>query len=212
VILAAHGKTVDIAWADRRDHISQRILETEDFYERAMLEDCYDRAPPGLVVDAGAHIGNHTLWFAGVMGRRVLAFEPSADSYEQLMVNVETNLLMSRVHAFRAAVGASAGVCEVLEGSPHNTGSRRVAYGSGGVPVVALDELDELPEPVAVIKIDVEGQALAVLHGARRTLEHFRPVVYVESDYDEAAGLLEDLSYDYHGWLGATPVHIFEAA
>lgn len=211
MILAAHGKTVDIAWANKGDHIARRIIEAEDFYERAMLEDCYHRAPPGLIVDAGAHIGNHTLWFAGVMGRRVLAFEPSAGSFEQLVANVETNLLMSRVHACRAALGARAGVCEVVEGSPDNSGSRRVAYGSGDVPVVALDDMDELPEPVAVLKIDVEGAAMAVLAGARATLEHFRPVVYVECDYDQAAKALEDLSYDYYGWLGATPVHIFEA-
>lgn len=212
MILAAHGKTVDITWASESDHISRRIAEAEDFYERPMLEDCFHRAPPGLVVDAGAHIGNHTLWFAGVMGRRVLAFEPSSDSFEQLMANVEANLLMSRVHACRAALGAKAGVCEVQEGSPGNSGARSVAYGTGDVPVVALDELDELPEPVAVVKIDVEGEAMAVLQGARRTLEHFRPLVYVESGYDEAAGVLADLDYDYLGWLGATPVHIFEAA
>ncbi len=210
-MLQAHGRTVEIAWDDDDDHISRRITEAHDFYERALLEDCYDRAPPGLVVDAGAHIGNHTVWFAGVMGRDVVAFEPHKASFGRLGQNIGVNGLWGKVRAYNAALGERKGTCEVQEVAEANTGSVRVVYDRGDVPVSCLDDLDLTP---AVIKVDVEDAALAVLRGSVRTIERCMPLLYVETGGDTEAvdAMLTGFGYFHQGWLGATPTHVYEAA
>lgn len=207
--LEAHGRSVDIAWDDDSDHIARRITETNDFYERALLEDAWDRAPAGSVVDCGAHIGNHTLWFAGVMGRNVLAFEPNPASYRRLESNVMDNGLGWKVRSVRAAVGPVGGWGSLRESPPDNTGACRVAFTPGDVAVVALD--DYRLEGVAVLKVDVEGQAMAALSGAVATIERCRPVVYVETDGDGRIDeMFTQMRYSHIGWLGATPTHIYE--
>lgn len=208
--LEAHGRTVDITWDDDSDHIPRRIIETQDFYERGLLEDAWDRAPAGSVVDCGAHIGNHTLFFAGIMGRDVLAFEPNPASYRRLEANVMANGLGHRVRTVRAAVGPVGGWGTLLGSEADNTGGCRVAFRPGDVAVVALD--DYRLQDVAVLKVDVEGQAMAALTGALATLERCRPLVYVETDGDERiAELFDELRYTHVGWMGATPTHIWEA-
>lgn len=209
-MLTAHGRSVEIEWDSDDDHISKRITESGDFYERALLDDCYERALPGMVVDAGAHIGNHTLWFAGIMGREVTAFEPNGATFSRLGLNIGRNKLWGQVRAHKAALGAERGNCEVLEGSPGNTGSAQVAYGRGSVPVVTLDSLNLMP---AVVKIDVEGTAMPVLVGAVETLSRCMPLLYVETGADQEAvdSMLTGLGYFHQGWFGATPVHCYEA-
>jgi FkbM family methyltransferase len=210
--LTAHGQTVDLRWDDDTDHISRRIAEAGDFYERGLLEDAYERAPEGLVVDAGAHIGNHVLWFAGIMGRRVEAFEPHPTSFVQLCNNLNRNGLLSLVIAHRKALGAHAGRCTVTEPvMEHNSGSRCVVYGSGDTAVVALDDLFL---DVAVLKVDVEGSAVPVLRGALGTIERCHPLLYIETGEDryQVEALLSECGYQHQGQMCATPVHIYEAA
>lgn len=209
--LHAHGRCVEIGWGDGTDHIPRQIVGKQDFYERALLDDAYDRAPEGLIVDAGAHIGNHTLFFAGVMGRQVVAIEPDPGNWVDLMANVGRNGLWPLVTAHRQALGPWVGKGSLRQAMEGNTGSTRVAFDDAGeVEVVTLDSLHLNP---AVLKIDVEGQAMAVLSGAVQTLERCRPLVYVETDDDpRVSELLERLGYRHIGWMGATPTHIWEPA
>ena len=52
------------------------------------------------------------------------------------------------------------------------------------VPVFPLDEVYDLNR-LRLIKIDVEGMELDVLHGAERTIGRFRPILYVENEFPE---------------------------
>jgi FkbM family methyltransferase len=210
VRLQAHGRTVDIRWDDPDDWIPRRIQETGDFYERGLLDDIYKRAPQGLIVDVGAHIGNHTLWFAGVMNQQVVAFEPEPSAFAQLVSNVERNGLDCFVSVERMALGAKQADGQMTEPNPGNTGSRAVVRGDGSVTVAPLDRFALVP---AAIKIDVEGSAHGVLLGARETLKH-RPLLYIETA-DELAqidALLGPLGYRRFGPFGASPVYGYEAA
>lgn len=211
--LEAHGRSVDITWDDKDDHIPRRIRETQDFYERAMLDDCYDRAPDGLIVDAGAHIGSHTLFFAGIMRRQVRAFEPNPLAYRQLKANIKLNNLGPRVQTYRAALGFEGGWGKLRNDKERNTSATRVMESEQSHADCMVIALDDLRFDPAVIKVDVEGAALAVLRGAAETLERAHPLLYVEvlDDLEAITAFLACLGYEHRGWMGATPVHVFEA-
>src|SRR5262245_34153210 len=77
-----------------RDHIARALQHS--FYERAMLEAIKDLNLEGIYVDAGAHVGNHTVYFAQECpSTKVIAVEPSPDSYRCLQLNATRNVFRS---------------------------------------------------------------------------------------------------------------------
>ncbi len=68
------GKHFQLATPSRADHIPQVVSQEGTFYEVELLERIKELiAPSGHVLDVGANIGNHTLYFAGVLRRQVTA-------------------------------------------------------------------------------------------------------------------------------------------
>ena len=53
------------------------------------------------------------------------------------------------------------------------------------VPTTAVDEVVPMERPIALIHLDVEGHEKAVLSGARRILERWRPDLIVETLPDD---------------------------
>jgi len=137
------------------------------------------------VIDVGANVGHYTLRMSEIVGDtgRVIAFEPIPSTFKLLCANVR----QPNVTFLNAAASAkSAIVCmSVPQGNAY-----RAAIGSGDIRVLCLciDEL-QLPQRVALLKIDAEGHDAEVLKGAERTILRDRPVLIVESGEAE-------------GWLG----------
>jgi FkbM family methyltransferase len=129
---------------------------------------------PVRLVDCGADIG---LFSARVAARvpgliEVLAFEPNPEAFEVLERNVA--LFGRPARARRAALGSFSGR-GVLQ-SPERDRSAHAWFvvqapaGSGDFDVLRIDDL-ALPREAALgLKIDVEGDELEVLRGARSTL------------------------------------------
>jgi FkbM family methyltransferase len=151
-----------------------------------------------FVIDAGAHIGFHSLRAAAV-GARVLAIEPNADAAEALRASLEGNRLTT-VAIAELALGASRSVGrlevpEVWDGKASllpgwATGGRAdLRVQIRGVEVAPLDELmsAELSRPVDWLLIDVEGSELDVLRGAEATLRRTQTVILEVSWATEAA-------------------------
>ncbi|MFM0028404.1 FkbM family methyltransferase [Paraburkholderia madseniana] len=64
--------------------------------------------------------------------------------------------------------------------------------------MVSVDSLDL--ERVDLIKLDVEGMEVEVLHGARKTLQNLKPILSIEilkSDQTAIKGLLDEQGYRY---------------
>jgi len=155
VELTAHGETIALYLPDPSDPIQKRILDRAGFDQPTLLEDARARVRRGdLCIDVGAHLGNHTVFFARVCGMRVIAFESRPDLYQALRRNVELNHLEDAVQTFQVALG-----------------------GSGPVAISTLDE-QVGDQQVALIRIDVEGAELEVLKGAERTIARDRPIIY----------------------------------
>ena len=158
---------------------------------------------PGMtVVDVGAHIGAHTIFFAKKAGSkgRVVAFEPQRVLYHILCGNLALNLLHN-VTAINAGLGSKAARATL----PRINYARGGNFGGYGldkwdgedVPVLPLDSYHL--ESCHVIKIDVEGMERNVLEGAQKTLAEHRPLLYIENDRVEKSKKLIDwlLTADY---------------
>jgi FkbM family methyltransferase len=150
---------------------------------------------PGMtVVDAGANIGAHTLYFARAVGQtgRVLAFEPQRVLYQMLCGNIALNGLRN-VRAENAALGAEAGTLLVPQLDYTKGGN------FGGVPLGEWKHGEEIPvrtldsyvlSSCHLIKIDVEGMERVVLEGAADVLKTHKPFLYVENDRREKSKAL----------------------
>ncbi|MDR2463013.1 MAG: FkbM family methyltransferase [Verrucomicrobiales bacterium] len=167
------------------DYVQNVIVNSGDFYERALLDRLRPLIVSGAVIlDIGANIGNHTVYFAKVCGaKKIHAFEPVRATFEILRRNIELNNLSVTVSAHNWALGDRNGGGRVAALDAHNIGAQRVAYADSedAVTMRRLDDAD-LGEPrVDFVKIDVEGFELEVLAGGRNFFARHRPLVFVES-------------------------------
>lgn len=134
-------------------------------------------APGAVVCDIGANAGAYSVLFgrwAGDSGR-VFAFEPSPSTRENLSRHLRLNNLNRVVEIVPMAVADQCTEAEFTVAAPDGM-HRLASQGSSGqkvrVPVTTLDAFcAERQMQPTVIKIDVEGFELAVLRGARKTLE-----------------------------------------
>jgi FkbM family methyltransferase len=183
----------------------RRIFEAsylfyKDRLEAGPIEMLRPYVRPGtVVIDVGANMGYFTRRFATWVweGGRVIAVEPEAENFARLQHTVSLAGLADVVEAVQAAVAERTGV-GLLEINPGHPGDHRL--GTAGIPV-AMTTIDDLlaargwPE-VSLIKVDVQGAEACVVAGARRTLERFRPALFVEVDnrnlkrYGSSAGEL----------------------
>lgn len=167
------------------DVIQRHILTRQGFYEAPLLAQMRGLIRPGaVVVDIGANIGNHALFFAMICGAGMVhAFEPMRLTFGLLQRNAALNGL-SNLRCVNAGLGAEEGRAALLAWPANNIGAARLAAtaggggGAGGYAVTTLDA--QRLDRVDFVKIDVEGTHLAVLDGARETLLRHRPPVWLE--------------------------------
>jgi FkbM family methyltransferase len=150
--------------------------------------------PGDVVLDIGANIGPHTLYFSKAVAQKglVLAFEPQRIIYQTLCANMALNSVLN-VQCFNVAVGEIPGsiVVPILDYNAENNfgGLNLGTFESGErVQVVPLDSLN-LPR-CNFLKIDVEGMEIKVLKGAQKTIQRHKPLLYVENDRKENASML----------------------
>jgi FkbM family methyltransferase len=138
--------------------------------------------PGTRAIDAGANNGVYA-YFLARAGLRVEAFEPVPSCQTVIAAMPVSNVTLHRV-----ALSDTAGRRELvvpLQGGGAETQLAHLGVRDSEsvgerwtVDVTTLDSYHF--DDVSIIKIDVEGHELAVLRGARETLRHARPVLYVE--------------------------------
>lgn len=160
--------------------------------------------PGSVVVDVGAFIGTHSVFFAQKTGKRgfVFALEPQRTAFNLLAANLALNSLYN-VKCFNVAAGEKKdkALLPVLDpSSPQNFGALSIErYNQGEpIPIITIDDLDL--HSCNLMKIDVEGYEAKVLKGAKKTINKFRPILYVENNREETSRAtietLLDLGYD----------------
>ena len=139
--------------------------------------------PCGVVIDAGAAIGDHTVSYGHRVGSNglVLAYEPNPDAYACLVMNTRKQ---PWVHPYRMALaGASATLA--MDYKPDNIWASQVSTfeaNLNGTPGRMLDDISEDYglDRLDFLKMDVEGFEPSVLLGAMDTINEFRPIIACE--------------------------------
>ncbi len=182
---------------------------------------CYERIvkPGDTVLDVGANIGAHTLRFAQLVGElgRVVAIEPTRFAFDKLLANAALNpALAPRIRPLQRMLVAEAtqGVAPtvysswpLVESGPLHAEHRGRLMHTTGAGAATLDAtIHELGlQRIDLIKLDVDGNELAVLRGAAATLARDEPDIVIElapsllsarpTDFDAMLGLLWDAGY-----------------
>jgi FkbM family methyltransferase len=154
------GRPIRLQFGDADDHIAKIIRNTGTFYEIELLRDVRARLFfAKCAVDVGAHVGNHTLFLAHVLGLRTVAFEPNPATFRHLEANVIANSPVGRCRLHKLAVGQERGRARLrMERAAQNSGLVGIELaGRGDVEVVSLDEALRDEPQVDIVKIDVEG-------------------------------------------------------
>jgi FkbM family methyltransferase len=228
LVFVEHGAKVFFFAHFSNDHIPKQMAKWNQFYEASYLDLLARLHQPGkLIVDGGANIGNHSVFFAGVMGASVIAFEPQSFNHEFLVANVRLNHLEEKIHIRKIAIGDQTGTISLTQALPDNYGSYTAntalvrsgdknarAADSFDVQVSTLDlELKGHEGEISIIKLDLEGMELDVLTGARAVIENSLPVIAVEcftkSFYEEIKNFLAPFGYFVIDSTNATPTFIF---
>lgn len=171
-----------------RDHIQQHLL-WYGHYEQKELELAGKLIPlNGVVIDAGANFGYHSLWFSRFCTKgNVYAFEPSPPLWVQLVAHLKLNPAAT-IQPQHRALDATNGEQKFFVAKQDNTGMGGfVDTGNASgtvvqVPCIRMDDFisEKGITSIDLVKIDVEGAEIRVLKGMRHILQAIRPIVMVE--------------------------------
>ncbi len=210
------------------DHIYEVIKQTKTFYEAGALTTIshWVNGSLRLVLDIGANIGNHTVFFAKVLGASVISVEPSPRAASLLQANIKLNGIDDRVKIIECAVGNKSGQITLVEPSPTNIGASYVAENCSNcenhtiVRIQPIDEIvDELDKDksfnISLVKIDVEGFEQQVLKGATRIIQKHRPIIVIETHKSETFLQIRAMlsKYGYGAPIklfAASPTYLFD--
>lgn len=200
------------------DYIQRQILNGCTFFEVRLLEMLEAKGlvkPGGVVIDAGANIGNHSVFFSRFMGAaKVYAFEPQPAVFDILQRNYDLNGV--RGQAVQALLGAEQGRGSMSLFKAGNLGGCQFkADQDGTVPMVRLD--DAIPAfehtQISFVKIDVERAQVDLLKGATAILTGPKPPLWIEvfdDERPETDAFLADFGYRPQKFWRADWIYTYE--
>jgi len=176
------GKSFSFFVSNKNDsvqghHYAGRFYETED------LQFIRQHVSPGAkILDIGANVGNHTVYFANVLNAsRVYPFEPNPVARQILNYNValnrSANVEMKYSH-FGLGSAPMSGMIETRFENNLGLGVFRESA-DGECTIIAGDSIIS---DCDFIKIDVEGYEMHALRGLEKCIAASSPKIFIEVD------------------------------
>jgi len=173
----------------KNSRLEQYIAKHNGFYEGDLLSYIKKLGLGGTYIDIGAHVGNHSVFFADFcVCSEVIAIEPEDSNFELLKENTKTRSKVTAIHA--AAYHTNQESCPVSVGEKTKLSrvdfKTRVSPKNHRCPSVTVDEV-VAGRNVSLIKIDVAGDPSRVLMGAQKTIRRCAPVLAVDCGEGDSA-------------------------
>ena len=147
--------------------------------------------PGEVLIDIGANIGVFSLYAALIKDTKIIALEPSAESFATLNANIRLNGLEEKIEAYCLAASNETKLMKLFmkdteSGASHNSIEKSEnqfgAFKVGGEQAIISIKLDHLTELIGStrpdhIKLDVDGREPAILEGAINLLETVKSIL-----------------------------------
>jgi FkbM family methyltransferase len=185
------------------EDLSNHIKREQDYFEAPILDYLRDNHnEQGTIVDIGANIGNHTIYFTRFLKYdRIVAVEPLYDNFVLLVNNVVVNGDVLHTTLLNSGLSDEYGTAN-FQRNTSNMGAGEIR--ESGTEKIVIYPLDSLKlDNVTLLKIDVEYHEPAVLGGAAETIEKWKPLILLEDSEYVYSSLLPH----YYGLKKAWPEH-----
>lgn len=200
------GETIRFFVKDPNEEI-QKYHFAGDFYEREELEIIrrYYRAG-SVFVDIGANIGNHAIFAEKILrAPEVIVFEPNPIAIDYMEINISLNNC-ARINKdyLGFPISDSMGQRMKITLSPENNlGNTVFGFSDQGEFRTITGDFALAHRPVGFIKIDTEQMEFQSLDGLVKTLDVWRPIVFVE--------VVEEREAELSAWALAHEYRIAES-
>jgi FkbM family methyltransferase len=141
------------------------------------------------VLDVGANIGFHSLYFAELTGKsgKVISFEPIDINYKALSNNLLLNNFPQIIPVNKALSNANAQIHVHINSEEKNPGAYNLLDDGIKNTVIDCVKGDDFLKEINIthvdfIKVDVEGFELKVLKGLAETIQTCKPIIVFEYD------------------------------
>lgn len=194
------------------DLIQKWMYSTHSYFEEDFLKSLDDYLDNNaVIIDIGANIGNHTLFWANEKNaKKIYAIEPVPYIFKILKKNIKINNLEDRVKLYNVGLADKKCQGEIKSFCKQNLGGTTLKVLQSNtqftIPMRTLDSLNIKEEKIDLIKIDVEGMDYEVLKGAESTVKKHKPLILTESfpnSFDKSNAFLTELGYKLEKDLGS---------
>lgn len=168
------------------DIFQRDIVNRSDFVESDMLYELNKYIPNrAVILDIGANIGNHSVFWAMHGAKKIYAFEPVHATYRMLLKNIEINQMQEIIIPQNIALGDEKTSGEISSVCTNNIGGTSIKSSQNAnnysLIIERLDNINLGEQRIDFCKIDVEGFEKKTLNGMKKTLQKYKPVVFIES-------------------------------
>ena len=215
------GHLIELVFTDECDYLAKQAIRSGTFFEEHFLRYLRDNKVIGsnsVVMDIGACVGNHTVYFSKIIGvKKVISIEPTLQSFKALQRNVELNSL-DNVVCKRVVVSSNDGMAKCFVKKPDNIGANRwVPVGENAKPLFGPDGkaynaditedsiyvktvtlTDIVNEKIDFIKMDVEDAENMIIETGKDVIREYRPGLMVEvsrHNLERFEDLMKELDY-----------------
>lgn len=161
----------------------------------------------GVFIDIGANLGKYTVFMGKKLGEKgkVISIEPEIHTVAILKKNVEINHLKNVFVIDKACSSKNGKSVLYLEGTKYSGGLHSLKKYPHHVnkTIIETETLDSIInrlkiKRVDLIKIDVEGNELEVLIGAKEILKKYSPKIICESLDEESEKGIRSILKEYN--------------